>query len=60
MNRMRGEIAVGNLSCGMGTGLLSIEVMADEAELKSSSRMFCPTLRDAVSKSGTGIFNFSL
>jgi hypothetical protein len=55
---MRGEIDVGNLSCGMGTGVLSIEVRAREAELKNASRMFRPTMPDAVSKSGTGIFTF--
>jgi hypothetical protein len=53
---MRGEIDVGNLSCGMGTGVLSIEVTAHEAELKNASRMFRPTMPDAVSKSG--IFTF--
>jgi hypothetical protein len=56
---MRGEIAVGNLSCGI-TGVLSIEVTAHEAELINASRMFRPTMPDAVSKSRIGILNFPL
>jgi hypothetical protein len=56
---MRGEIAVGNISCGMGAGVGSIEATADETELRNASRMFRPTMPDAASKSRTGIFNFS-
>jgi hypothetical protein len=52
---MRGEIAAGNVSCGMGAGVPSIEVTANAAELKNASRMFRP---NAVSKSRTGISNF--
>jgi hypothetical protein len=59
ITRMRGEIAAGNVSCGMGAGVPSIEVTANEAELKNASRMFRPTMPDAVSKSRTGISNFS-
>jgi hypothetical protein len=55
ISRMRGEIAAGNVSCGMGAGVPSIEVTANAAELKNASRMFRP---NAVSKSRTGISNF--
>jgi hypothetical protein len=55
ISRKRGEIAAGNVSCGTGAGVPSIEVTANEAELKSASRMF---RRNAVSKSRTGISNF--
>jgi hypothetical protein len=59
INRMRGEIAGGNVSCGTGAGVASIEAIADEAELKNASRMFRPTMPGAASKSRIGIFNFA-
>jgi hypothetical protein len=54
---MRGEVAVGNMSCGRRAGVASIDATVDVVELKNACRMFRPTMPDAVSKSRIGIFN---